>query len=209
MAETLPNGAEVPTNSDPYNLTADLRKLALSLNIPIPVMNQSERDGLAALYGAPLKVGTTVYRRDQSMLTEKWNGTSWGNAGHSEWYRTGQSVPTITTWGVGALTQDAAKTTDAAFVTHPANDQIKFRDAGLYAISFTAKAPGGVTGRSFVEFQSGGEAIVRAKMDGEDRAAAAIPNYRAAANEVIVFDVYHSSGADRTYDFRIRITRVG
>lgn len=209
MSQTLYNGAVVPTNSDGYDLTADLAEMCMSLNIPIPVSNQAQRDGLAALAGGTLQAGTMVLRKDQSMFVEKWDGTSWKTSGHSEWTRTGQSVPNTTTWGVGALTQDATKTTDTAFVTHPANDQLKFRDAGVYAITFTAKASAGVTGRSFVEFQSGGEAIIRTVMTGEDRAAAVIPNYRAAANEVMVFDVYHSSGAARTYDFRVRVTRVG
>lgn len=208
MAQTLANKAWVPTNSDPYKLTADLAKTALSINAPIPVASQTERDGLAAAFGGTVPTGTMVLRTDQSMFIEKWNGSAWKTAGHSEWTRTNQSVPTATTWGVGALTIDASKSTDTAFVSHPASDQLKIRDAGVYSISFTAKAAAGVTGRSFVEFQSGGEAIIRTVMTGEDRAAAVIPNYRAAANEVIVFDVYHSSGAARSYDFRIRVTRV-
>lgn len=208
MGQTLPNGGWVPTNSDAYQLTADMARAITSLNVPIAVSSQAQRDGLAALFGGTLPVGTMVLRTDQSMFVEKWNGTKWQTTGHSEWYRNGQSVPNITTWGVGALTQDGAKTTDTAFVSHPAADQLKFRDAGVYSISFTAKAAAGVTGRSFVEFQSGGEAIIRTVMTGEDRAAAVIPNYRAGANEVLVFDVYHSSGAARSYDFRIRVTRV-
>lgn len=209
MAITLYNGAEVPTNSDDYALTEDLAKLCLSLNIPVPVDNQAERDGLAALAGGTLKIGTMVLRKDQSMFVEKWDGTSWKTMGHSEWTRNGQVVPNTTTWGVGALTLDATKTTDTAFITHPSGDILKFRDAGVYAIAFTANAPSGVTGRSFVEFQAGGQSVIRTIMTGEDRAAAVIGNYRAAANDELLFVVYHSSGADRTYDFRIRITRIG
>lgn len=209
MAQTLYNGAVVPTNSDAYDLTADLVTMCLSLNIPIPVANLAARNGLAALApGGVLPIGTAVYRQDQSMFTEKWDGTTWRTAGHSEWTRTGQSVPTATTWGVGALTLDTAKTTDTAFITHPANDQLRFRDAGTYAVTFTANAAAGVTGRSFVEFQADGAAVIRTVMTGEDTAAAVIPNYRAEANDTLVFAVYHSSGSDRSYNFRIRVTRV-
>lgn len=209
MAQTLYNGAEVPTNSDDYNLTEDLVTLCLSLNIPIPVDTQAARDGLAALApGGVLPIGTMVFRKDQSMFVEKWDGTNWKTAAHCEWTRSGQVVPSGSVWGVGSLTQDATKTTDTAFVTHPAGDQLKFRDAGTYAIALTAKGNTSFTGRSFVEFQTGGEAIIRTVMTGEDRGAAVIGNYKAAANEILIFDMFHTSGADRTVDFRIRITRV-
>jgi hypothetical protein len=210
MPQTLYNGAVVPVPSDAYALTDDMKKLCLSLNIPIPVTNQSARDGLAAL--APsgvLPVGTIVVRKDQSMFVEKWDGANWKTSGHCEWTRNNQVVPTNSPWGVGALTLDASKTTDSAFVTHPAGDQLKFRDAGVYSITLTAAADAALTGRSFVEIQSGGAAIVRSVASGEDRGAATIPNYRAAANEILIFDMLQNSGSNRTVDFRIRITRVG
>lgn len=210
MAENLYNGARVPTPGDKYALTDDMKKMCLSLNIPIPVLTQAARDALAAL--APdgvLPIGAMVIRRDQSMLMELWDGTKWATgAPHTEWTRLAQAVPSGTAWGVGALTQDATKTTDAAFVTHPAGDVLRFRDAGVYAISFSAKSNVEVTGRSFVEFQTGGSAIIRTVMTGEDRASAVIPNYRAAAGEDLLFDVFHTSGAIRNYDFRIRVTRA-
>ncbi|CAH0296471.1 hypothetical protein SRABI26_04395 [Arthrobacter sp. Bi26] len=209
MGQTLYNGAWVPTNSDAYDLTADLAKICLSLNIPIPVANSSERNGLAALAGGTLPVGTMVLRKDQSMFVEKWDGASWKTSGHCEWYRNNQVVPNTTVWGVGALTQDSAKTTDTAFVTHPAGDVLQFRDAGTYSISFTAVADAAMTGRSFVEFQTGGVAIIRTVTSGEDRGSAVIPNFRATAGQQLLFDTYQSSGANRTIDFRIRVTRVG
>lgn len=209
MPQTLYNGAIVPTNGDPYALTADLVKMCQSLNVPIPVTTLAQRDGLAALApGGVLPVGTTVLRRDQSMFVEKWDGTSWKTSAHSEWYRDGQVVPTASVWGVGALTQDAGRTTDTAFVTHPAADQLKFRDAGTYAITFTAKTTTSTSGRAFVEFQSAGEAVIRTVMTGEDRGAAVIANYRATADQILTFDVYQTSGGNMTYGFRIRVTRI-
>lgn len=211
MAETLYNDAEVPTNSDAYNLTADLRKFALSLNLPITVANQAVRDYLPnETPTGVLRVGQIVLRSDQSMVQEVWDGTKWvTGTPHSEWTRTGQVVPNTTAWGVGALTQDATKTTDTGFATHPSADTLKFRDAGNYAVTFTATADANMTGRSFVEIRAGGVPLIRTVVTGEDRGAAVIPNYRAAANETLTFVVYQSSGANRTIDFRIRATRVG
>jgi hypothetical protein len=209
MGQNLYNGGWVPTNSDAYDLTADLAKICLSLNIPIPVDDQAERDGLAALAGGTLKVGTMVLRKDQSLFVEKWDGSSWKTSGHSEWSRSNQVVPTASPWGAGALTQDSSKTTDTAFVTHPASDTLRFRDAGNYAITFTATAEAAMTGRSFVEIRAAGVPLIRTVVTGEDRGAAIIPNYRAAANQDLTFVVYHSSGVNRTVDFRIRVTRIG
>jgi plastocyanin len=209
MAQTLYNGIVTPTNSDAYNLTADLVTMGQSGITPIPVASVSARNALAAAApGGTLPVGTMVIRKDQSMFLETWDGSTWKAGGHVEWTRSAQVVPNITVWGVGALTQDSTKTNDTAFITHPASDQLKFRDAGTYSITFTAKASAAPTGRSFVELQAAGDPVIRTVMTGEDRGAATIPNYRAAANEILTFDVYQTSGGNLTYDFRIRVTRV-
>ena len=170
MTQILFNGAEVFTNGDNYNLSEDMVKLCLSLNIPIPVDDQTQRDGLEALSGAPLKEGTMVLRKDQSMFIEKWDGSTWKTAGHSEWTKTGQVVPANTVWGVGALTQDAPKTTDAAFISHPTGNVLKFRDAGTYVVTFTAKANAILSTRAFIQFDNpGGTDTTRAPVTGEDR----------------------------------------
>jgi hypothetical protein len=210
MAETIYSGAEVPTNSDPYNLTADLRKMALSLTMPIAVMNVSARNALQnEAPGGVFKVGQPIIRRDQSMLTEIWDGAGWVTGKpHTEWSSNGIVVGTAATIDVGALTQDAAKTTDSAFVTHPQAGALRFRDAGTYAITFTGVASALMTGRSFLEIQAAGGVVYRSIVTGEDRGYVSIANYRAAANELMVFDAYHNSGAARTLGFRIAVTRV-
>jgi hypothetical protein len=210
MGQTLYNGAWVPTPGDPYAPTDDLKKLALSLNLPIPVMNQGQRDALFGLVGGSLPTGTIVIRRDQSMRLEIWNGTAWADgAPHTEWYSNDKIIPNATVFGVGALTQDAAKTTDTAFITHPTADAIKYRDAGTYSITFAGLAEATMNGRSFLEIQAANGVVFRSIVTGEDRGFVAIPNYRAAANEVMVFDAYHNSGATRQLDFRVAVTRVG
>lgn len=51
MAIQTFNKAQVPVGSDPYALTADLKKMAESLNVTIPVAGATERDALPAVRG--------------------------------------------------------------------------------------------------------------------------------------------------------------
>ena len=210
MAVTNYNGIITPTNSDDYDPTGDMGIMARSTNVPIAVDNQAERDGLAAAYGGSLPIGTVVLRKDQSMFIEKWDGSAWRTDGHSEWTKNGQSVPQNTVWGVGALTIDAGKTTDTAFVTHPASDVLQFRDAGVYTVTFTAKATAILSTRAFLQFVAAGDTNhIRVPITGEDRGLVTFPNWRASAGQQLVFSVYHESGAARTMDFRICVTRTG
>ena len=210
MAQTLYNGIKVPTNGDAYNLTGDLAIMGASGITPIPVPSKSARDALAASApGGTLPVGTMVIRKDQSMFIETWDGTNWVTGAHCEWYKNGASVGTGATFDVGALTQDSAKTTNTGFITHPSAGVLKFRDAGTYAITFTGVASAALTGRSFLEIQADAGVVYRSVVTGEDRGYVSIANYRAAANELMVFDAYHNSGATRTLNYRIAVTRVG
>ena len=70
--QTLQNGIEVPTNSDPYNLTDDLANMGNGANVIIPVNNQDARDGLTDKF-----IGMTVRRLDFRGTLEWWNGTGW------------------------------------------------------------------------------------------------------------------------------------
>lgn len=65
--QTLPNGAKVPTNSDPYRLTEDLAKMGDSLNVITKANTQAARDALPSpeagdavtrldVPGAPLEI---------------------------------------------------------------------------------------------------------------------------------------------------------
>jgi hypothetical protein len=91
-------------NSDAYNLASDLAVQADSANVFIPVANQTERDGLAALMGGTLLVPTMVYRADLNAY-ESWNGSTWdrvvvatAGAGVTDgfWTITGGLVKTVT-----------------------------------------------------------------------------------------------------------------
>ena len=70
--QTLQNGIQVPTNSDPYNITADLATMGRTANVIIPVTSQEQRDGLPSLF-----VGMTVRRLDFRGTLEWWNGSAW------------------------------------------------------------------------------------------------------------------------------------
>lgn len=71
--QTLDNGIEVPTNSDPYNLTADLANMGDSANVIIPVPSKTARDNLPDKYA-----GMTVSRTDvPGSPLEIYNGTAW------------------------------------------------------------------------------------------------------------------------------------
>lgn len=72
MPITLTNGATVPVGSDPYNLTADLLKLAKSLNLPIIVNNVQDRDNLPDKYD-----GMTVIRNDFGGIQQIYNAGTW------------------------------------------------------------------------------------------------------------------------------------
>lgn len=68
--QTLENGIEVPTNSDPYNLTEDLADAFAAANVVVTVANKTARDALTKWVGRP------VYRAD-SLILETWDGTRW------------------------------------------------------------------------------------------------------------------------------------
>lgn len=71
--QTLQNGIQVPTNSDPYKLTEDLAKMGATSNVVIPVQTKDVRDALADKFG-----GMTVSRLDlPNAPLETYDGTDW------------------------------------------------------------------------------------------------------------------------------------
>ena len=72
MTQTRPNGITVPTNSDPYNITADLATMADSTNVVVLVANLAARDALTKY------AGLTVSRLDlPGAPLETYGGTKW------------------------------------------------------------------------------------------------------------------------------------
>ena len=72
--QTLPNGVDTPTNSDPYNLTDDLAAAFMSASTVVPVASPTARD--AYRDSRPGKV-SIVCRTDLTGLPlEIWDGSS-------------------------------------------------------------------------------------------------------------------------------------
>lgn len=73
--QTLKNKVVVPTNSDEYDLTADLAAAFLGANVVIPIGSAAERTALTAL---GVMTGQCIIRTDQpGQPIETWNGTKW------------------------------------------------------------------------------------------------------------------------------------
>lgn len=70
--QTLPNGVEVPTNSDPYNLTDDLANAFNDVPGAVRVSSEAQRNAL------PKYVGLRVQRLDlEGHPFDIWDGTVW------------------------------------------------------------------------------------------------------------------------------------
>lgn len=75
MTQTLKNKVTVPTNSDPYDLTADLAEAFLDANLVIPIGSSAER---TTLQTAGVMTGQCIIRTDlPGQPIETWNGTKW------------------------------------------------------------------------------------------------------------------------------------
>ena len=75
MTQTLKNKVTVPTNSDEYDLTADLATAFLGANVVIPIGSSAERTTLTT---AGVMAGQCIIRTDlPGQPIETWNGTKW------------------------------------------------------------------------------------------------------------------------------------
>lgn len=73
--QTLANGVDVPTNSDPYNLTDDLAAAFMDANTVVPVADAAARD--AYRDSRPGKVSIVVRTDITGLPLEIWDGTTW------------------------------------------------------------------------------------------------------------------------------------
>lgn len=179
----------------------------------LPVDGAADRATITTPY-----VGMEIQRTDLTQVAaagvrERWNGTTWSHFGHCEWtYNTATNIPTGQTWGPGTLTFDSAKSTDSAFVT-ASIDTFTFRDAGLYALNFTANFNSTATARSWVEFWDGTNFYARTPVPiGEIGASVALPNFRATAGGTIKMAAFFNTTANGNtwgYSGRLTVTRIG
>lgn len=111
MTQTLQNGIDVPTNSDPYSLTDDLAAAFLKANVVIPVAGSTQRDNLTGKFS-----GMVVCRLDVTGLPlEIWDGTIWHR--YSRSYAKAAGTANIGVVGAGALTGPFAQTFPAGRFT--------------------------------------------------------------------------------------------
>lgn len=177
----------------------------------LPVFSAAER-ALMTPY-----VGMEIQRLDLTQIAasgvkEVWNGSTWDHFGHSEW-TFNQTNPGFTSgiqFGPGALTNDASKTTDAAFVT-TAGETLVVRDAGVYAVTLNGTWSHPSTARCFSHIaESTGGSVFRASGGvNEDTVGVSAPNVRLAAGGVLTpaTFVIFATGSN-TWTGRIRVTRI-
>lgn len=73
--QILQNGVQVPTNGDPYSLTADLATMGNSANVIVRAANAAARDALTKYDGL------SVRRMDLTgRPTETWDGSTWNRS---------------------------------------------------------------------------------------------------------------------------------
>ena len=97
----------MPVGSDPYALTADLKKAFESARSIIPVADAAERDALAALFpGGVLPDKTTVARGDLRGALQVWS------TAQAQW-----SAPAISSFGQGSGVVPETKAGEVQVIT--------------------------------------------------------------------------------------------
>lgn len=164
------NGVTTPVGSDPYNLTADLKKAFESALLTVPVEDLAARNALAALFpNNTLPLNLSVARADIPGLIETWTGTRWiSNSGsiHLELARQAGANIANSLWGPGTPTeltagvdQDASR--NASQFSFPVNNQIEVAQEGLYALSWAV-----------TDFSSGANGFITIRKDATNQVLA-------------------------------------
>lgn len=83
MPTNTANGGTVPVGSDPYALTADLKKSIESVRSIIPISSAAAQTNLPTLFGGTLPVPTYIERTDlPGRPIYTWDGAAWLQPGH-------------------------------------------------------------------------------------------------------------------------------
>lgn len=181
MAQTRDNGATVPTNSDPYNLTDDLAGMADSLSVITPVANAAARDLLIKF------VGRTVRRLDVSGSLEWWDGTQWiPNLISTIWTNSSNAVTTAG-GGPGALTLDVVNSQNPSFITSPGPGQLQVALAGEYSFTWHASSLAGTSGYMSVKNQPATGTYVLVNYPAAGEQSVGIANLYLAAGAIVTF----------------------
>ena len=154
--QTLPNNVVVPTNSDPYNLTADLAVMGNTTNVIIPVFSQIERDAIPNL-----TFGTTVRRMDKAGRTEYWTGSQWLPDGAQVEIGQGTKVPILKALEV-AVTLNSFSVGQIVFPTAFPTKLVSVSLMRLHSTAgpLTFSVVSGTTTKSMIEFVASGATSV-------------------------------------------------
>jgi hypothetical protein len=177
-----------------------------------PVWSKSERDSLSPY------LGLEVRRMDRSQVSpfgvvERHDGSGWHHFGHSEYTFNAAGIPSATVWGTGAMTRDAALSSDDAsdlFVTTPGTDRLAVRDTGTYNIHINGVFGTETTGRGFVQIWDGASGVYdrRPLAVGDSAGGASIQGLRLAAGSVLYFACFLTfASGTTTWQGRVRVER--
>lgn len=214
MTAQTANKATVPVGSDGWNITGHVKQAIETTRSIIPVADQTERDGLAALFpGGALPNPCYVSRADKGQIIEKWNGARWITTPHAEltFNTPASSIPSATDWGPGTLTLDTgAVTTDSATVSSPAANQITL-NKGTYAIWFGGAFGSPLTGSSFFQILNPDSSVIATGACVEFWGGVSVPNFRVTADNTTLTLKFKwtFAGGPTNAAGRVRVTRVG
>jgi len=206
--QTLQNGVPVPTNSDPYNLTADLASAFNAADVVTRVASKAARDALTK------KDGMAISRLDLGGQIEVWDAdtSSWSlGIQHAEF--TGSTSPTGgAQWGTGPLSLDSAMSRNGGIFTSPANDKISLPGVGLYAVSVRVQLSVNATGTTWVSIVNDANTMTYSSYDiqpGNASGAVSLPNLYVPATQNIRIVFYSTTATGYTLTSRIRVSRIG
>lgn len=115
-------------------------------------------------------------------------------------------------YGIGTFTMDATNTTDSSMATALGNGTITVLRPGIYAISSLTLFGTAATGRTFIDLAVPNPTLYQrvSIVVGEDAGALSMPNARiVAANTIIGFTAFKTTGTTIAPTNRVRITRMG
>lgn len=125
-----------------------------------------------------------------------------------------KSIPNANPVGIGTLSIDTPASTSTTFVTAVADGQIRIVEPGIYGITVSVDWVSAATGDTRVDIStvappSDGGTIVRGFISSTIRfVSASVPNKRiTAANTDIYFHIVQTSGANKTGNSRVYVTR--
>lgn len=209
--QIIQNKITVPTNSDPYNLTADLKAAFEQANVVIPIPSQGDRDALVK------HDGMAVTRLDLGGLIEVWDAdmSAWTRGiQHAEF--TGSTSPSPSqSWGTGPLSLDSNASRYGGIFTSPANDRVALPGAGLYSISVRVQMGTAATGTTWVAITNDTASSTYTSYDiqpGASTGAASIPNFYAPAAQnirIVFYSTTNPGGSGYSLTSRIRVSRIG